>query len=279
MSSRVVGRGICSKCGKPGSLVLKRIGDRVYVYFKHGSKWCYIGPIGKVKPDELLEDVEPRSYHILTTKYSSSLSKTVGCILLDVRGRLTVLLSLLTLAFALSINNMYSVIVLSLTAIAIIVYSSLLASYEMRFRALNKYGFLAKLFKRSFIGYSLISFITFLGWFSVGLLLRSPIVFTFTVGIDGYTLLKIPLTAFMVSAMVLTLFAYPPIRYGITVRSIILLLLVPLTSFIWFYTMPAIKYGILATIWFLGLTLPISEAIVLGFVALIWVLKRIFQEL
>ena len=47
MSSRSIGRGRCPKCGEEGSIIVKEIAGRYYIYFKHGKRWCYIGPIDK----------------------------------------------------------------------------------------------------------------------------------------------------------------------------------------------------------------------------------------
>ncbi len=77
-SSRVIGRGLCPKCGKTGSLVLKKLGGRIYVYFKHGSKWCYIGPADSVNLSELLGSIELDSYHNITTKFTEYFGKVVG---------------------------------------------------------------------------------------------------------------------------------------------------------------------------------------------------------
>lgn len=45
VSTRTVGRDICPKCGREGAIVIRRIGNREYIYFRHGKKWCYIGPL------------------------------------------------------------------------------------------------------------------------------------------------------------------------------------------------------------------------------------------
>ncbi len=48
MTTIVVGRGVCPVCGQEGSVVLKEIGGRVYVYVKHGNNWHYVGPLEKI---------------------------------------------------------------------------------------------------------------------------------------------------------------------------------------------------------------------------------------
>lgn len=54
MSSRSIGRGICPKCGEEGVFVVKRIGDREYVYARHGRSWHYIGPLNNVDLGSML---------------------------------------------------------------------------------------------------------------------------------------------------------------------------------------------------------------------------------
>ncbi|NPB00853.1 MAG: hypothetical protein GXO10_05710 [Crenarchaeota archaeon] len=60
MSSRSLGRGRCPKCGQEGVIVIKTISGYEYVYFRHGRKWCYIGPKDSVDIAELLEDSNVR---------------------------------------------------------------------------------------------------------------------------------------------------------------------------------------------------------------------------
>jgi len=96
MSSRSIGRGRCPKCGREGTIVVKVIGGREYVYPRHGKEWCYVGPLEKV--DTLarvhLEDVEhARSYtlnkrvHMLKLnilKKSKSILITIALVLIVV---------------------------------------------------------------------------------------------------------------------------------------------------------------------------------------------------
>jgi len=50
MSSRSIGRGRCPKCGQEGVIVINAIGGQRYVYFRHGRRWCYIGPLREALP-------------------------------------------------------------------------------------------------------------------------------------------------------------------------------------------------------------------------------------
>jgi len=54
MSSRSVGRGRCPRCGQDGIIVVKCVSGREYVYFRHGRKWCYIGPADRVDITKLI---------------------------------------------------------------------------------------------------------------------------------------------------------------------------------------------------------------------------------
>ena len=51
MPSRAIGMGMCPRCGRPGTVVIKA-GN--YVYVKHGNTWHYIGTIDKVNLNKIL---------------------------------------------------------------------------------------------------------------------------------------------------------------------------------------------------------------------------------
>jgi hypothetical protein len=51
MPSKAIGMGVCPRCGKPGTIVIKA-GN--YVYIKHGNTWHYIGTIDKVNLNKIL---------------------------------------------------------------------------------------------------------------------------------------------------------------------------------------------------------------------------------
>lgn len=77
MSSRVVGKGKCPKCGRVGSVVLKEISGRVYVYFKHGRDWCYVGPLDRVNLSGLVVELSASPYHGITTKLGLAIKDLV----------------------------------------------------------------------------------------------------------------------------------------------------------------------------------------------------------
>lgn len=51
MASKAIGTGVCPRCGRPGTVVIKA-GN--YVYIKHGNTWHYIGTIDKVNLNKIL---------------------------------------------------------------------------------------------------------------------------------------------------------------------------------------------------------------------------------
>jgi len=56
VSTRSVGRVKCPKCGREGSLIVKSVGGKEYVYVKHGRTWHYVGPLDKVNVSSLLAE-------------------------------------------------------------------------------------------------------------------------------------------------------------------------------------------------------------------------------
>lgn len=72
MSARSIGRGICPRCGREGSVIVKRIGDQGYVYVKHGKVWHYIGPLERVDLQSILiEHTTPLPLNGLQAKGAS----------------------------------------------------------------------------------------------------------------------------------------------------------------------------------------------------------------
>ncbi|MFP3305325.1 MAG: hypothetical protein RXN89_04475, partial [Vulcanisaeta sp.] len=74
MSARSIGRGICPKCGLEGSVVIKQVGGKDYVYVKHGRIWHYIGPLDKVDLNTILIGYTTT----LPLKGSSRVGKAMG---------------------------------------------------------------------------------------------------------------------------------------------------------------------------------------------------------
>ncbi len=70
MPSRAIGMGMCPRCGKPGTVVIKA-GN--YVYVKHGNTWHYIGTIDKVNLNKILikneEIITKSKWNLINNKY------------------------------------------------------------------------------------------------------------------------------------------------------------------------------------------------------------------
>lgn len=127
---------------------------KVFIYFKHGSRWCYIGPVGSVDVDELLRDVELESYHNLTTKFTEYLSKVLGEARLRLGAQLIIGLALTVSAYGLATGGArYGSIVLTLTGLSALLFTSLLATYESSSAKGVRYPLLSKLIIRGYIWY------------------------------------------------------------------------------------------------------------------------------
>ncbi len=53
--SRTLCRGVCPKCGRRGTIIIKVIHGKEYVYFRHGRQWCYVGPARRIPIEKLIE--------------------------------------------------------------------------------------------------------------------------------------------------------------------------------------------------------------------------------
>lgn len=69
-------RGVCPKCGKPGSLHLRMVRNKVgrsypYYYFSHyyhlwgGKKWHYIGRLEKVRRTFIVQTIGPSNAPVI----------------------------------------------------------------------------------------------------------------------------------------------------------------------------------------------------------------------
>jgi len=76
MSSRSIGRGICPKCGQEGTIYIRRVGNREYIYFKHGKKWCYIGPKDSVNILAYLPDINAQLASTCTRNVNSAVAQS-----------------------------------------------------------------------------------------------------------------------------------------------------------------------------------------------------------
>ncbi len=112
MSSRSIGRGRCPKCGEEGSIIIKEIAGRYYIYFKHGNKWCYIGPIDKAV-EELSGSIDDR---LLEKLKRIAMREVVGvekqriCLCSNSSKILMISISLIMLSISLIIFTYYTYI-------------------------------------------------------------------------------------------------------------------------------------------------------------------------
>ncbi len=196
MSSRVIGRGVCPRCGREGSVVLKQIGDRIYVYFKHGRKWCYVGPLERVDLSNLLLSI---GYPTPTTKMAGALQMVLGA--LGMRRSLLQLaiMILVALAYSLSTNPSYSNIVLSLMVIAWILSSYGVSQHQgklcCKFRELKAHQVLAIL-----LG---------VAGLLVGMSLTSPVILRVEIpGASSTHVFELPLTCFLLASIILGVTAH-----------------------------------------------------------------------
>jgi len=129
VSARVIGRGKCPKCGREGSVVLKEISGRVYVYFKHGRDWCYIGPLDRVNLAELITELRPSPYHNITTKLGSAIK---GLVTRLGRKPLKYVLVEILAIFLLVIGSLIAVLAVLALLSAITSTGTVMEAYEER---------------------------------------------------------------------------------------------------------------------------------------------------
>ncbi|GAB6945737.1 hypothetical protein [Vulcanisaeta sp. JCM 14467] len=96
MPSKAIGMGMCPRCGRPGTVVIKA-GN--YVYIKHGNTWHYIGTIDKVNLNKILiknekkeEVINYKESRYLIAKNSKRISIMLILLILAVFSLLTLLM-------------------------------------------------------------------------------------------------------------------------------------------------------------------------------------------
>lgn len=139
MAARVIGRGICPKCGVEGSVVLKEISGRIYVYMKHGRRWCYLGPIDKVDLSIVLSSLD---YHTFTTKFSEVARLILGVVSMRISALFILGLGLLLSAYGLGMTN--PSVSLTLTILSVLVFLTAITLYESIRVSERRYGRLTK---------------------------------------------------------------------------------------------------------------------------------------
>lgn len=140
MTTRVIGRGMCPRCGEEGSIVLKDMYNKVYIYVKHGRRWCYVGPLEAVDLSSIITSLS--DYHYLTTKIRSCARITLG--LGRMRVSTLVFVSLFSVAIAYTASASYrypyevrvATELLSQFSTVIAVLTALLAvaTYEVKYK-------------------------------------------------------------------------------------------------------------------------------------------------
>ncbi|MGC8607074.1 MAG: hypothetical protein ACP5GZ_04335 [Vulcanisaeta sp.] len=106
MPSRAVGMGVCPRCGKPGTVVIKA-GN--YVYVKHGNTWHYIGTIDKVNLNKILIKNEK----VISKNIYSNIKHNLftNKIYLGLLISIMILLTFIIIIFIAHINELNGVIV------------------------------------------------------------------------------------------------------------------------------------------------------------------------
>jgi len=175
MSTRVIGRGKCPRCGRIGSLVFKEISGNIYVYFKHGREWCYIGPASRVDLSSLISGIE--LYHTFTTKFRELLEVHLGGLRLKLMVTFMIGVILLISAYCISFINLdgyYSSVSLMLTSISSLTFMLSIALYEKSITN-GKYVFQVRVLKRSLIAYVILTAFAILIVTILALPLKSPV--------------------------------------------------------------------------------------------------------
>ena len=270
ISSRVLGKGICPKCGNEGSLVLKEISGKIYVYFKHGRKWCYIGPLSEVDLRELIFTLE--NYHSFTTKFKDFIVtygvKSMSRALTFILG-----ISFTLVAYSLSVNPNFSGIVLALTVLSTIAFSTLIASYELSPLPKVKYSHLRGILSRGLHCYLSLALIIIALAFIASFPLTSP--YNVMISVENFSM-KTSLSTLLLVSMIVVFLQRPLGQKGFTIY-----LIIPLTFMLLMF-LPAIvvrdvwlwgfmKFAALATVILSIVTIAIS----LGILLFIKVLKML----
>ncbi|OYT55510.1 MAG: hypothetical protein B6U76_05770 [Desulfurococcales archaeon ex4484_217_2] len=270
MSSRVLGKGVCPKCGNEGSLVLKEISGKIYVYFKHGRKWCYIGPLSEVDLRELIFTLE--NYHSFTTKFKDFIItygvKNMSRALMFILG-----ISFILVAYSLSVNPNFSGIVLALTVLSTIAFSTLIASYELSPLPKVKYSHLRGILSKGLHYYLSLALIIIALVFIASSPLTSP--YNVMINVENFSM-KTSLSTLLLVSVIVVFLQRPLGQKGFTIY-----LIIPLTFMLLMF-LPAIvvrdvwlwgfmKFAALATVILSIVTIAIS----LGILLFIKVLKML----
>ncbi len=265
MSSRVIGRGVCPRCGRVGSVVLKELSGKIYVYVKHGREWCYVGPLDRVDLSKVLQDL--RTYHSITTILSKYFVPMCGG---TVSMRYVVIfvigLALLLSAYGLSTRYGYESVTLTLTLLSTLVFSLGIAIYEVTTSPTIQYSSLKRVLSYGLWKYFLMMVAVVLVVIFITLPIASPLKFTFEYKVPALSHVvtwiggkriereyivyhavyyNIPLTSVLLSSLVVTYLLRPIAQIRGIKWCLGLMLLVLLTSNLVFHAIPQIHALIL----------------------------------
>ncbi|RLE56676.1 MAG: hypothetical protein DRJ40_04990 [Thermoprotei archaeon] len=299
MSSRVIGRGVCPRCGRVGSVVLKELSGKIYVYVKHGREWCYVGPLEKVDLSRVLQDL--RTYHSITTILSRYLvpryegGVSMRYVLIFVIG-----LSLLLSAYGLSTRYGYESIALTLTLLSTVVFSLGIAIYEVTTSPTMQYGSLKRILGHGLWKYFLVIVAVVLLTILMTLPIASPVKFSFkykapvlchaVTWIGGRRIEReyvvyhavrydVPLTSVLLPPLVITYLLRPIAQMRGVKWYLVLMLLTLLTSNLIFHAVPQVVRALMLDPWSLlmyTLTTSLTMFVVgVLFTTFIHVLKKL----
>ena len=243
MSSRVVGRGVCPKCGREGSVVLKELSGKIYVYFKHGRKWCYLGSLENVDLSKVIVDL---GYHTFTTKFAEYFRSYLERVSMNYAVVFIIALALLLSAYGISTGGyVYGHIVLTLVILSSLVFTTLIAFYEKKCLSKAKYEMLSKILEQGMFQYIVISFLIFAAVSFASMPLTCPLKITLIGKAHSYEVsIPIPLTSIILSSTCLTVMLRPvlfskgskyAIMYAITVPTMFYTVLSTVAFPVWIF--------------------------------------------
>ena len=120
MPSRAIGMGMCPRCGRPGTVVIKA-GN--YVYIKHGNTWHYIGTIDKVNLNKILIKTDEITAYRIIYRTNNKIFTNKNKLFLGILVSIVSLLMFTAIILILHVNtsnNGYSSIKISSNNISII---------------------------------------------------------------------------------------------------------------------------------------------------------------
>ena len=279
----MIGRGICPKCGREGSVVFKEISGRIYVYVKHGRKWCYLGPLDTVELSGVI--VSLRDYHTFTTKLVDYIKSK-----LEVSGvRVSTLfisgLALLLTAYSIGLGGpVYGNYVLALVSLSTLLFLVAIATYEGTYAKLRGYSILSAIISKGLSLYMLLTVVLIICVVIATIPLVAPIRLEFTCKFScGETKLVIPITSLIISSLTITYLSRPLsgnlrkfttyIIVSVAIGYTIVFIMPLLYHTGSFMELATLKYLVTST----SLSFTITMIIIVAFTVLLEILKKIIR--